>query len=132
MRPHIFIGKRHPLAGRKLVRLQELDDYPCLSYDQGERSAFYYSEEILSNRALDRSVRVTDKSTIVDLMVGTDSYTISSGIAPGYLRGDAIVSIPLDVNEVIRIGTVTHKNYRPTQLGQQFLTIMKQLIDELH
>lgn len=129
-RPHIFIGKRHPLAGRKLVRLQELDDYPCLSYDQGEDSAFFYSEEILSNRENLRSIKITDKSTIIDLMAGTDSYTISSGIRPGFLRGDEIVSIPLDVHETIRIGVIRQKNSRPTPVGERYLEILRGLIPE--
>lgn len=42
-----------------------------------------------------RSIRVTDKGSIIDLMVGTDAYTIATGACPSYLRGDAIVSIPL-------------------------------------
>ena len=126
--PHIFIGRRHPLAGRGKVTLRELEPYPCLSYDQGEGSAFYYSEEILSNRETVRSIKVTDKSTIIDLMSATDSYTISSGIAPGFLRGDEIVSIPLDVPEVIRIGAVTQKNSRPTTIGERYMEILRGLI----
>ena len=127
-RPHIFVGRNNPLAGRSAVTLEDLKPLPCLTYEQGEQNAFYYSEEILSTLNHEKSIKVTDKSTIVDLMIGTDGYTISSGICPSYLRGDEIISIPLDVEETIRIGVITHKDYRPTLLGQMYLDILHQVV----
>ena len=127
-RPHIFVGRNNPLAGRSAVTLEDLRPLPCLTYEQGEQNAFYYSEEILSTLNHEKSIKVTDKSTIVDLMIGTDGYTISSGICPSYLRGDEIISIPLDVEETIRIGVITHRDYRPTPLGQMYLDILHQVV----
>ena len=127
-RPHIFVGRNNPLAGRSVVTLEDLKPLPCLTYEQGEQNAFYYSEEILSTLNHEKSIKVTDKSTIVDLMIGTDGYTISSGICPSYLRGDEIISIPLDVEETIRIGVITHRDYRPTPLGQMYLDILHQVV----
>lgn len=129
--PHIFIGRNHPLAERDRVTLEDLADFPCISYDQGDRNSQYYSEEILSNLNHSRAIRITDKSTIIDLMVGTNSYTISSGIAPSFLRGEEIVSIPLEVDEVIRIGVLTNQNYRPTELGQAYLDILHRIVGDL-
>ena len=126
-RPHIFVGRNNPLAGRSAVTLEDLKPLPCLTYEQGEQNAFYYSEEILSTLNHEKSIKVTDKSTIVDLMIGTDGYTISSGICPSYLRGDEIISIPLDVEETIRIGVITHKDYRPTPLGQEYLDVLHRI-----
>ena len=127
-RPHIFVGRNNPLSGRANVTMADLVDLPCLTYDQGDQNAFYFSEEILSTLNHDRSIKVTDKGTIIDLMVGTDGYTISSGICPSYLRGDEIISIPLDVEETIRIGVITHRDYRPTRLGQMYLDILHQVV----
>ena len=130
-RPHIFIGRNNPLAGRTSVTMNDLTPLPCLTYEQGEQNAFYYSEEILSTLNHDRSIKVTDKGTIIDLMVGTDGYTISSGICPSYLRGEDIISIPLEVDEIIRIGVITHKDYRPTALGQQYLDILHRVVGDM-
>ena len=127
-RPHIFVGRNNPLAGRESVTLADLEPLPCLTYEQGDQNAFYFSEEILSTLNHEKSIKVTDKGTIIDLMVGTDGYTISSGICPSYLRGDEIISIPLDVEETIRIGVITHKDYRPTLLGQMYLDILHQVV----
>ena len=130
-RPHIFVGRNNPLAGRESVTLADLEPLPCLTYEQGEQNAFYFSEEILSTLNHDKSIKVTDKGTIIDLMVGTDGYTISSGICPSYLRGDDIISIPLTVDEVIRIGVITHRDYRPTVLGETYLRILHRVVGDM-
>ena len=130
-RPHIFVGKDNPLAGRERVALSDLTDLPCLTYDQGDQNAFYFSEEILSTLKHEKSIKVTDKGTIIDLMVGTDGYTISSGICPSYLRGEDIISIPLDVDEEIRIGVITHRDYRPTPLGEEYLGILHRVVGSM-
>lgn len=130
-RPHIFVGKNNPLAGRESVSLGDLTDLPCLTYDQGDQNAFYFSEEILSTLNHDRSIKVTDKGSIIDLMVGTDGYTISSGICPSYLRGEEIISIPLNVDEEIRIGVITHRDYKPTALGEEYLSILHRVVGDL-
>ena len=130
-RPHIFVGRNNPLAGRMSVSMADLVDLPCLTYEQGDQNAFYFAEEILSTLNHEKSIKVTDKSTIVDLMVGTDGYTISSGICPSYLRGDEIISIPLEVDELIRIGVITHRDYRPTKLGQMYLDILHRVVGGL-
>ena len=130
-RPHIFIGRNNPLAGKKSVTLEELESLPCLTYEQGDQNAFYFSEEILSTLNHNKSIKVTDKSTIIDLMVGTNGYTISSGLCPSYLRGEEIISIPLEVDEVIRIGVITQKDYKPTKLGEMYLNILHRVVGDM-
>lgn len=130
-RPHIFVGRSNPLAGRARVTLDDLAPLPCLTYEQGDQNAFYFSEEILSTLNHDKSIKVTDKGTIIDLMVGTNGYTISSGICPAYLRGEEIISIPLEVDEIIRIGVITHRDYRPTKLGERYLEILHRVVGDM-
>lgn len=130
-KPHIFVGRNNPLAGRRIVTLEDLMPLPCLTYEQGDQNAFYFSEEILSTLNHDKSIKVTDKGTIIDLMVGTNGYTISSGICPSYLRGEEIISIPLEVDEIIRIGVITHRDYRPTKLGQMYLDILRRVVGDM-
>ena len=130
-RPHIFIGRNNPLAGRESVTLEDLESLPCITYEQGDQNAFYFSEEILSTLNHDKSIKVTDKGTIINLMFGTDAYTISSGICPSYLRGDDIISIPLEVDEVIRIGVITHRDYKPTKLGEMYLSILHRVVGDM-
>ncbi|MDY2737743.1 MAG: LysR family transcriptional regulator [Intestinibacter sp.] len=125
-KPHIFISENHPLANKKLVSLEDLDEYPCLSFEQGVYNSFYFSEEILSTRSVKKSIKISDRAAIFDFMVGLNGYTISSGIYPSYfLNGRNIISIPLDVDEVINIGIIMHKDITLSHLGQLYLEILK-------
>lgn len=130
-KPHIIIGRNNPLAGKSSVTLEDLEPLPCLTYEQGDQNAFYFSEEILSTLNHDKSIKVTDKGTIINLMIGTDGYTISSGICPSYLSGEDIISIPLEVDEIIRIGVITHRDYKPTRLGEMYLDILHRVVGDM-
>lgn len=75
--PHVFVGAHNPLIGKKYVTLEDLEEYPYLSYEQGERNSFYFSEEILSTLDRKKNIKVSDRATIFNLMVGLNGYTIS-------------------------------------------------------
>lgn len=120
-KPHVFISKNHPLSNKELIDLDELDNFPCLSFEQGEYNSFYFSEEILSTRSVKKSIKVSDRAAIVNFMIGLNGYTISSGVFPKYLHGDEIIAVRLNVDEVIRVGTIKHKDVTLTKLGEIYL-----------
>ncbi len=129
--PHVFISKRHPLSDKESINLDELDDYPCLSFEQGEYNSFYLSEEILSTRSVKKSIKVSDRATIVNFMIGLDGYTISSGVFPKYLHGDDIIAVPLNADEVIRVGIIKHSDVILTKLGEIYMDALKRVAQEL-
>ena len=53
-------------------------------------------------------------------MIGLNGYNFSSGVFPKYLHGDDIISLPLNVDEKMQVGTITHKDAVPTELGREF------------
>ena len=124
--PHIFISKDHPLAKCASVRLEDLKPYPRLSFVQGTYESSNYSEELFSNEPAERSIKVSDRAAIVNLMIGLDGYTISSGIFPKYLQGDSIVSIPLKEDEVMHIGYILNKDKELSELGEIYVEALKQ------
>lgn len=130
-KPHVFISKRHPLADKESINLEELDDYPCLSFEQGEYNSFYFSEEILSTRSVKKSIKVSDRAAIVNFMIGLDGYTISSGVFPKYLHGDDIIAVPLNVDELIRVGIIQHRDVTLSRLGEIYVDALKKVEQEL-
>lgn len=66
----------------------------------------HYSEKLFSSVPTDKEIRINDRGAIVNLMIGLNAYTISSGIFPKYLNGENIVSVPLSENEAMHIGYV--------------------------
>lgn len=77
---YVYMYKGHPLAGKKLIKLEELKDYPCLSFDQGDYNSFYYAEEVLSTYEYKQLIKANDRATMLNLMVGLNGYTLCSGI----------------------------------------------------
>lgn len=124
--PHIFIGINHPLAKRTSVKLEDLRPYPRLSFVQGTYESSNFSEELFSNEPAERSIKVSDRAAIVNLMIGLDGYTISSGIFPKYLQGDSVVSIPLEEKEVMHIGYILNKDKELSELGEIYIEALKQ------
>ena len=102
--PHVFVSRTSPLAGRESVTLDDLAPFPRLSYDQGTQNSFYFSEELHPTQMVDKQIVVTDRSTLFNLLIGLDGYTISSGILSADLNGEDIVSVPLESDERMEVG----------------------------
>jgi len=129
--PHIFVSRNNQLANRKYVTLGDLEELPCVTYEQGEHNSFYFAEEILSTLHHKKSIKVSDRAAVVNLLIGVDAYTISTGVFPSYLHGDDIIAVPLEVDEIIRVGVITHKDYMSTRLGEIYLNALKKIADDL-
>ncbi len=130
-RPHVFISVNNPLARQKTVRLEDLEDYPCLSFEQGEYNSFHFSEEILSTLSHRKNIRVSDRATLFNLLIGLNGYTISTGIISADLNGPDIVAVPLDVDEEITVGWISHKNIRLSPLANNYLQSLKRVVKNL-
>lgn len=127
-KPHIFISRYNPLTSKSSVDLSDLEDYPYLSYEQGEVNSFYFSEEILSTLSHKKIIKVSDRATIFNLMVGLNGYTISSGIISSKLNDDKIVAIPLNVDDDITLGWLKHRQVELSPLAERYLTMLKEHI----
>ena len=127
-KPHIFVSRYNPLTSKSSVNLSDLEDYPYLSYEQGEVNSFYFSEEILSTQSHNKSIKVSDRATIFNLMVGLNGYTISSGIISSKLNDDKIVAIPLNVDDDITMGWLKHRQVELSPLAERYLTMLKEHI----
>ncbi|MDR1262479.1 MAG: LysR family transcriptional regulator [Oscillospiraceae bacterium] len=120
-KPHIFTGSSSPLARYEYVTPEDLEDYPCLSYEQGENNSFYFSEEILSVESHKKSIKVTDRATMFNLMIGLNGYTISSGVISADLNGNGIAAVPLQVDDYIEVGWIAHDSIKLTAQAQLYI-----------
>jgi DNA-binding transcriptional LysR family regulator len=116
-KPHAFMSVTHPLAARTAVTLEELKPYPRLNFIQGSFASSYWSEELFSSQETEKQIRISDRGAIVNLMIGMDAYTISSGIFPSYLQGDEIVAVPVNEDEVMHIGYILNREQELSELG---------------
>ncbi|MFD2704984.1 LysR family transcriptional regulator [Salibacterium lacus] len=129
-RPHVFISSTNPLAAEKYVTLADLDPYPYLSFEQGDYNSFYFSEEILSTISRRKNIRVSDRATLFNLLIGLNGYTISTGIISYDINDDDIVAVPLNVDESITVGYIQHKNIANSPLAAIYINFLKETIAE--
>ena len=128
-KPHVFLGKKHPLAKRKSVKPDELDGYPYLTYEQGTENALYFSEEIMP--AIDRrkSIRVRDRATMTKLVLGLNGFTVVSG-AHCKTYNEDIVSVPLKMDDEIRVGFIRRSGIPLSAEGSAFVSVVRNKIAE--
>ncbi len=126
--PHIFVSKNNPLVGKNKVTLQDLEPYPCLTYEQGLHNSFYFAEELHSVAYRPKSIVVSDRATLFNLLIGLDGYTISSGILSRDLNGNEIVSIPLESTETMQIGYVCAESTPLSAMGERYITLLREYI----
>ena len=124
--PHIFLDRDHPLASKNTLTIADLKPYPRLSFVQGAYESSNFAEELFSNETVDKSIRVSDRAAVVNLMIGLQAYTISSGIYAKYLHGDRIISVPLKEKETMHIGYIINKDRTLSELGARFIELSGQ------
>jgi DNA-binding transcriptional LysR family regulator len=127
--PHIFISRGNPLAARERVTLDDLAGFPRLTFDQGANNSFYFAEEILSTLSTPQEIRVSDRATIFNLMIGLDGYTISTGIISDDLD-PSIAAIPLDIDERIEIGWIGQSAIPLTEQAQRYLEELRAVVSD--
>jgi DNA-binding transcriptional LysR family regulator len=129
-KPHIFISIKNPLAKQSIVTIEQLQQYPYLSFDQGEYNSFHFSEEILSTMSHKKSIRVHDRATLFNLLIGLNGYTISTGVLSADLNGNEIIPVPLDCEETINVGWISYRNASLSKLGAAYIQSLKQAVSQ--
>ena len=94
----VYLWRGHPLADKSIIRFEDLKDYPCLSFEQGDNASFYYSEEILSTSEYPKTIKATDRATMLNLMVGLNGYTLCSGVISEELNGSDFIAVPFEAD----------------------------------
>ncbi len=123
---YVYLWKGHPLAGRRSISFDDLAPYPCLSFEQGDDSSFYFDEEILSTNDYPRSIKTTDRATNLNLMTGLNGYTLCSGIICEELNGSDFIAVPYEAdsdnpNSVMEVGYIVRSDAILSAMGERYI-----------
>lgn len=130
---YVYIWKDHPLAKEASISFAQLNGYPCLSFEQGDNSSFYFAEEILSTNEYSQVIKANDRATMLNLMVGLNGYTLCSGIICEELNGNDFVAVPFrddaqNPNSVMEIGYIVKKNTVRSKMGELYIEKLKEYL----
>ena len=134
---YVYLWKGHPLAGNRSIRFEDLKDYPCLSFEQGDNASFYYAEEIMSTSDYPKTIKATDRATMLNLMVGLDGYTLCSGVISEELNGSDFIAVPFEPdsnttgNNMI-IGYIARKNMLLSHVAQLYIKELDNYLQSYH
>ena len=117
----VYLWGGHPLADKDEISIEELEDYPCLSFDQGSHGSLFLAEEQLSAYEYKQLIRANDRATMLNLMIGLNGFTLCSGIISEDLNGDAYKAIPLKESEKMTIGYIKRKGVSLSKMGKLYV-----------
>jgi len=118
---YAYVWKGNPIANREKVSMKDLEEYPCLSFEQGENNSFYLSEEVLSTYEYKRIIKANDRATMLNLMRGLNAYTLCSGIICEELNGSDYIAVRLDQKETMTIGYIKRKGIPLSSMGKLYI-----------
>jgi DNA-binding transcriptional LysR family regulator len=133
---YVYLWKNHPLAKEESICFEQLDGYPCLAFEQGDESSFYFSEEILPTNEYSQMIKTNDRATMLNLMIGLNGYTLCSGIICEELNGDDHIAIPFqddeeNQNSNMEIGYIIRKNTMLSQIGEKYIQSIRNYLNLL-
>lgn len=118
---YVYMSKNNPLSSKKIIKMEDLDDYPCLAFAQGDYNSFYFAEEVLSTYSYKRFVRANDRATLLNLMIGINGYTLCSGIICEDLNGTDYCAVKLDTDEKMTIGYIKRRAAVLSEIGKKYV-----------
>ena len=124
---HVFISTKNPLARKRKIKLSDLTPFPYLTYEQGDFNSFYFAEEPLTQIDFNcpKNIKVRDRATLFNLLIGLNGYTICSGIISKELNGPEIIARPLDINDSMTIIIITRKGMVLSRYAESYIKALK-------
>ena len=115
--------------------MEQLNEYPCLSFEQGGNSSFYFAEEIFSTNEYPRTIKANDRATMLNLMIGLNGYTLCSGIICEELNGSDYAAVPLESEgngtyNHMEIGYIVKKNQILSKMGSLYIQETERYLSE--
>ncbi|MBR4668868.1 MAG: LysR family transcriptional regulator [Butyrivibrio sp.] len=122
---YVYLRKDHPLAGRDELSLEELQDYPCMVFDQGDNTSFYYREEALATYDYKKIISTNERATSIELMLGLNGYAVGAAMLGDSLNDSDLTAIKLKEEETLTFGYIIRKGAQLSDMANTFISKLK-------
>lgn len=119
---YVYVWKDHAFAKRKEISIEEMQEYPCIAFDQSSDSNFYLTEEAMADYSFDKLIKSDDRATTMELIAELGGYSIGSGMLSGddaILQG--LTAIKLREEDPLIIGYITRKGSALSRYGEAYI-----------
>lgn len=127
--PHIYIRKEHVLSCCSVISLKDLADFPYVFYEQGKHSNSFFAEEIIGVFG-NKQVEISDRASLMNVLLATDCYTVGTGIMPSMLNADRILSIPFQSDDYYIIGYIIREDKKMSDITKSFIKLLRKSASE--
>ncbi|MBQ2841261.1 MAG: LysR family transcriptional regulator [Oscillospiraceae bacterium] len=131
VKPHVFFRKGHPLSKRKIITTSDLKKYPYVSYEQGEHDSSFFTEELVDASYINKHIEISDRATLMNLLILTDAYTIGTGIMPSALNKNDIISVPFESDGHYIIGHLINEERKISDITTEFIRYMEKALKSI-
>ena len=131
VKPHVFVRSAHPLAEKSVLSYSDLQDFPYVSYEQGEHNSSFFTEEMISAVSFDKHIEISDRATLMNVLLVTDAFTVGTGIMPSALNRGDIVSIPFESDECYVIGYILNGGRKSSEELDKFINLLTKTLKEI-
>jgi len=118
--PRVALPRSHPLGNAEALRLEDLDDYPYVYFEQEEDAPEAFAEEALAGIPRSRRIACTDRASLSELIAAVNGYTVTSGILVGISDGSLLQTVPLTTDVRLHLGYVKRAGVELSELGSAF------------
>lgn len=118
----VYVWKDHKFAGREEISIEEMRDYPCVSFDQSNEGKYYLTEEAMADYAFDKMIKSDDRATTMEIIAELGGYSVGCGMLSkedSVLQG--LVSIKMIEEDPLTIGYITRKGSSLSQYGSEYI-----------
>ena len=119
---YIYVWKDHPLAGEKMLSLDDMKGWPCVSFDQSGDGNFYITEEAMADYPFDRTIRSGDRATTMEIIAELGGFSVGSGMLAekgSVLSG--MTAIKMKEEDPLTIGYITRVGRALSHYGEKYV-----------
>ncbi len=126
-KPHLYVHRSHPLAGRVSVTTEDLRHYPSITYDAGGSGASLYTSNLRRASPRMQIYRVNDRAGAYTIMRKQMAYATGTGYQSEDQGYADIVSIPIEGSDGLEVGWLVKDKQRLSDPAEHFIELIKQL-----
>lgn len=131
--PCAFCAKTHALAERRVLHLEDLYDYPYITFSHNQDLPIDFSEGVnkLALYNHKRRITVNDRSAMINFLCNTDGLSTGSGLIVDLFSDPRMISIPLeDSGEVMHLGWIVRQEQEPSESVKIYLDLLKETVQQ--
>lgn len=129
-KPRIALPKSHPMVNLPSIKLDEMEGYTYIYFDQGEDAPEYFFEEAFGATPRKKAIACTDRASLSELIVALNGYTVTSGILVGVTDGTLLTTVPMETDLELILGYVTRVGSKLSSLEQSFVQKLERNLEK--